>query len=52
MGTISDENSCLDLGLSYFRLKKTHTYNRFFGLEFKNVKAGKDGWGMEKKIVW
>lgn len=22
------------------------------GLEFKGVKAGRSGWGMEKKIVW
>ncbi|MHB0982504.1 MAG: hypothetical protein ACYC02_03880 [Thiobacillus sp.] len=22
------------------------------GLEFKGVKAGRDGWGNEKKIVW
>jgi hypothetical protein len=27
-------------------------FNFKAGLEFKNVKAGKDGWGMEKKIVW
>ena len=27
-------------------------FNFQAGLEYKNVKAGKDGWGMEKKIVW
>jgi len=27
-------------------------FNFQAGLEFKDVRAGKDGWGMEKKIVW
>ncbi len=27
-------------------------FNFQAGLEFKDVKAGKEGWGMEKKIVW
>jgi hypothetical protein len=27
-------------------------FNFCAGLEFKNIKAGKEGWGMEKKIVW
>lgn len=27
-------------------------FNFNASLEYKNVKAGKDGWGMEKKIVW
>ncbi len=27
-------------------------FNFQAGLVFKDVKAGKDGWGMEKKFVW
>jgi len=27
-------------------------FNFKASLDCKNVKAGKDGWGMEKKIVW
>ena len=27
-------------------------FNFRAGLEFKNVRTAKDGWGMEKKYVW
>ena len=45
--------------LSYELLDDQHgadagrvVFNFQAGLEYKNIKAGKDAWGMEKKIVW